>query len=461
MDPLSIAASAGTLSITVGRLIKLLHRLHGTVKDAPLILTSITTECTVVHASLCTLQDLQAKRARQPIRNSGNVLEALELSLLNCAQILSVLEKDAQSCLEASKSPSDDAVKKIKYLLSKDHLQVLLLQLRGQQQALTLLLSTLQRYAAPKPSSCCGCSSLCSRSLDEMNGHLQDNRDILHGLARQAAHLHFEVDGLSVSSQCMDGRESLTDIKTYNSSTRFAFDQEVLSSRIYQRQLTYLQKLQSRQAELKSGHETKAEASQSIHITDAVTGPGTTSEAFLTSEDSSESPETVERTQGRDQPALADIGTAEEYTSINEIHDVPADSVGRNASSITVDKPFEISHSIVTKTPRVFDPLLFRRKILSQAAGDTTNKLNPDQKSHHYYHSGEECVEGTICFHSTRSWEKHASELCQAALEDDPIGTLLYAIACYYRRGVPRRPARSQSFAAKGSGCGPRADVTS
>ena len=57
-----------------------------------------------------------------------------------------MIEKDVQLCLKANKSPLDvDAVKKVKVILSKDHLQELVLQLRGQQQALTLLVSTLQR----------------------------------------------------------------------------------------------------------------------------------------------------------------------------------------------------------------------------------------------------------------------------------------------------------------------------
>jgi hypothetical protein len=148
MDPLSILASTGTLVTTTGRLLKFLHQLHGTVQDAPLLLSSMTSECTIVYTSLSVLQDLQLKRSRQLYLQSDNVSNALELALLSCAQILSVIEKDVKSCLKASKSPRDaDAINKMKLILSKDHLQELVLQLRGQQQALTLLMSTLQRSA--------------------------------------------------------------------------------------------------------------------------------------------------------------------------------------------------------------------------------------------------------------------------------------------------------------------------
>ena len=78
---------------------------------------------------------------------SDQISSTLEISLTGCAFILSVLEKDVQDCLKVGKNPqAADAVKRCKIVLSKDHLQELAQQLRGQTLALNLLVSTVQRY---------------------------------------------------------------------------------------------------------------------------------------------------------------------------------------------------------------------------------------------------------------------------------------------------------------------------
>lgn len=146
MDPLSIVTSTTALISCTVKLIKLLHDLHGTLEDAPLLLSSIITECTIVHTSLCVIQDRQAKHVAVRGDRLDQVFDAFDIALSSCALIISVLEKDVQSCLVANKNPQDSgAIKRAKLILEKTHLQELLSQLRGQQQALTLLLSTLQR----------------------------------------------------------------------------------------------------------------------------------------------------------------------------------------------------------------------------------------------------------------------------------------------------------------------------
>lgn len=150
MDPLSIVTSTTALIGCTTKLIKLLHDLHGTLEDAPLLLSSIITECTVVHTSLCVIQDRQTRNAAVRNARSDQVFDTFDVALSGCALILSVLEKDVQSCIVAGKNPQDSgAVKRAKLILEKSHLQELVSQLRGQQQALTLLLTSLQRFVLP------------------------------------------------------------------------------------------------------------------------------------------------------------------------------------------------------------------------------------------------------------------------------------------------------------------------
>lgn len=146
MEPASIVSITSAVIGCTIKVIKLLHDLHNTLQDAPLLLSSIISECTMVHTSLCVIQDRQTKNAAVRNARADQIFDTFDLALASCTLIISVLEKDVQSCLVAHKNPQDvGAVKRANVILEKDHLQELLFQLRGQQQALTLLLSTLQR----------------------------------------------------------------------------------------------------------------------------------------------------------------------------------------------------------------------------------------------------------------------------------------------------------------------------
>jgi len=147
MDPLSIVCGTGALIGQTAKVARLLYDLHGTLKDAPLLLSSIMTECSVVRTTLCALQDMQNKKSNRISLISEQIFDSFSMAVACCELILADLEKDAKMCLKAGKDPSDkDAVRSCKMILSKEHLQELLMQLRGQSQAITLLLTTWRRY---------------------------------------------------------------------------------------------------------------------------------------------------------------------------------------------------------------------------------------------------------------------------------------------------------------------------
>lgn len=69
MDPLSRTVSVSSLLVIAARVVNIIHDVRGDDKDAALMLSSITSECTVVHATLARLQSLmladsQALRSR-------------------------------------------------------------------------------------------------------------------------------------------------------------------------------------------------------------------------------------------------------------------------------------------------------------------------------------------------------------------------------------------------------------
>lgn len=105
VDPLTITASTASLVATPCKIVKQLYDLHGTLKDAPLLLHSIASECQVVSTALAVLQDLYIRGRHTSRLLSDQISSTLEISLTGCAFILSALEKDVQDCLKAGKDP--------------------------------------------------------------------------------------------------------------------------------------------------------------------------------------------------------------------------------------------------------------------------------------------------------------------------------------------------------------------
>lgn len=90
---------------------------------------------------------------------------------------------------------------------------------------------------------------MLSRSIEEVKHKVNNNQDLLHGIARVAKKFHVEsIDGASIADS--SHRYTDWDIESAITSTRFAFDDEVLNSRRYQRALAYLHRVENRQAEL-------------------------------------------------------------------------------------------------------------------------------------------------------------------------------------------------------------------
>lgn len=112
--------------------------------DAPLAISSIASECTIIQASLAALQGMLLDN---PGASSlpASAVQALDMSLVGCALTLSVIDKDIRKCVQAtSQSPGRALTRNALYIFEKAHFEELLQQIRGHQLALTLLLTTMQ-----------------------------------------------------------------------------------------------------------------------------------------------------------------------------------------------------------------------------------------------------------------------------------------------------------------------------
>lgn len=146
MDPLSIAAAASSLVVTVVRNGRALAIVFEKYQDSQRCIFLMQTECTVLAAALSQLQMFFSKIPKSTLsRYPEYVMEALDLSLVGCTLTLSILGKEIDNLLqsiqdsEAKMSKS----KKIRYLWKEESMAELLQQLRGQSSALTLLLKAL------------------------------------------------------------------------------------------------------------------------------------------------------------------------------------------------------------------------------------------------------------------------------------------------------------------------------
>lgn len=111
------------------------------------MLSAVSTECTVINASLAMLQNLMLGNIDDlQSRMVPEVLATFDTALQGCCLTLSVIEEELKSLLVCEEK-GDVVPKRLKYILEKEHLKELLLQLRGQQSGVSLLLQMYQAYA--------------------------------------------------------------------------------------------------------------------------------------------------------------------------------------------------------------------------------------------------------------------------------------------------------------------------
>jgi len=94
MEPLTVETSVSALVITTGKVVIQFHDLHGAIQDAPLLLLSIVSECTVVYASFGVIQHTQTRRGIEAQSlHPEQVFNVFGVALSGCAFIISIPEK--------------------------------------------------------------------------------------------------------------------------------------------------------------------------------------------------------------------------------------------------------------------------------------------------------------------------------------------------------------------------------
>jgi hypothetical protein len=132
---------------TCTKIVTILHNVGKKFKRAPLMMTSIATECSLIHVALAQLRSFDwAVIATHADGRQEQLTRATESIILGCTLTLSVIEEYAIELQDyvdgAPLSPTEQMgiMTRVRVLWKEDEMRELLLQLRGYQTGLTSLI---------------------------------------------------------------------------------------------------------------------------------------------------------------------------------------------------------------------------------------------------------------------------------------------------------------------------------
>ena len=142
MDPLSATASVAGIVAFCLKTAKALESLRESYKHASGTIAALCSEAAVISASLAQVQGLLL-RTQCKIR--PELRDAFDIALTGCAVTFSCLDHGVQ-CLaqEADETNRFGWKTKARYVWKEEAMRDLLLQIRGQQTAISLLIQGLQ-----------------------------------------------------------------------------------------------------------------------------------------------------------------------------------------------------------------------------------------------------------------------------------------------------------------------------
>jgi hypothetical protein len=155
MEIAGAAFPISPLLSTCTKIVKILQDVGKKFKRAPLMMTSIATECSLIHVALGQLRDFDWPSMESYDDGRLEVMiRSTEAIVLGCTLTLSVIEEYAielQDYVEgAPLSPTEQMgiMTRVRVLWKEDEMRELLLQLRGYQTGLTNLLRAAHEYVA-------------------------------------------------------------------------------------------------------------------------------------------------------------------------------------------------------------------------------------------------------------------------------------------------------------------------
>jgi hypothetical protein len=140
MDPLSIATSVTAIVTLCGRVIILCNQVAGRQQAIRRTLILLRTEIVAYQASLHNIQDLLLDQTSPLARYLGSNEEwtrSFDTALTACSLTFSIIASDLEKTIESSMGST------LRYTLKEQDIKDSIGELRGQQNAVQLLIQTL------------------------------------------------------------------------------------------------------------------------------------------------------------------------------------------------------------------------------------------------------------------------------------------------------------------------------
>ncbi|KAF2727460.1 hypothetical protein EJ04DRAFT_557379 [Polyplosphaeria fusca] len=228
MDPLTITSTVIGVSGRCLRSARALHDLCGKYKDASMTINAIYSETMVLSTSLAHIQALCTKNPealRSTLNDQPQVEQTFDQALTGCVLVYSVIDDEVQRLYNGmGKEGMSGAISKSKLLWKEEAMRDVLVQIRGQQTALSLLVAVLQ-----------------TSSIHEIRTLIQGKTAGLQGLAQQTKKFRRANPRINAPSSvfevAIDDVASLYSVDSTATSTNFLFDDQVINSTAYRRTL--------------------------------------------------------------------------------------------------------------------------------------------------------------------------------------------------------------------------------
>ncbi|KAF2202759.1 hypothetical protein GQ43DRAFT_462125 [Delitschia confertaspora ATCC 74209] len=228
MDPLAAASAVIAISGRCVRTARALYDLRTKYKDASITISAIYSESTVISTSLGHIHMLISKNSeslRTTLRDRPELSVTFDQALTGCVLVYSVLDDEVTKLYSGIGKEGVASVRtRMKFLWKEEGMKDILMQIRGQQTALGLLIQALQMS-----------------SLAEISKLLRNNTTVLQAVAQKSSKFRQANPRVKAPSSVFElAIDDFTSLYSYDSSatsTNFAFDDDIINSQAYRRAL--------------------------------------------------------------------------------------------------------------------------------------------------------------------------------------------------------------------------------
>ncbi|KAH6987169.1 hypothetical protein EDB80DRAFT_731455 [Ilyonectria destructans] len=225
---MDIASAIKSATVTCLKTTKYLYDLQQKYKNAPIVVVSICSESTVISASLAKIQSLLLQRLDLSTtwKSQSGLGSVLDTTLTGCMVLYSCLDTELQAITAGTTDANQIRWKaRVRSVWNEEKLHELLIAIRGQQTAITLLIQLLQ-----------------VDTLEEIKHMLSKNETTITASVHTTRSLRERNPGVRVPSSIygvQEWNQSTSDGETNSvvapSELDFDFDDIVLNSRAYRR----------------------------------------------------------------------------------------------------------------------------------------------------------------------------------------------------------------------------------